>query len=77
MECPTCHRSAVQVQEALTSRDDGSWWICPDGGCTQPPWRDSGRRGRPGERAPLVDALVGLNAEELERQADYHRRRVG
>jgi hypothetical protein len=76
VECPSCHRQAIQASEVIAVDEEGAWFICPDQACTQPPWRDTGRRGRPGERAPLVDQLVGLNAEELERQADWHRRRV-
>jgi hypothetical protein len=71
MECPSCHRSAIQASEALTHGDEGAWWICPDQGCVQAPWLDTGRRGRPGENAPLVQRLVGLEEEQLERAADW------
>jgi hypothetical protein len=73
MECPLCHRSAIQAAEAGLD-GEASWWICPDQSCLQDPWRDTGRAGRPGEPAPMVDRLVGLDAETLERAADPRMR---
>jgi hypothetical protein len=69
MECPTCQRQALRVADEKNG--EAAWYACPDGSCRQPAWQDKGRRGRPGEPSPLVDALVSKNAEELERAASW------
>jgi hypothetical protein len=71
--CPKCHTQGIRVSDVVELTEEAAWWVCPDNTCDGGPWQERGRRGRPGERAPIVDELVSLNAEALER-ADWHGR---
>jgi hypothetical protein len=75
MRCPTCGGEALKAADE--EHGQAAWWLCPAGSCTQVPWQESGMRGHPGERAPLVDQLVGLNAEALEQGSDWQGRTAG